>query len=202
MWKLGPFTHDGGGQGCLPPAFLLPKLEGEPIPPPEPHGPSTMHVAAVSFAPRIPACVPHTATGRGANPCGNLGLLRTMEEGRAAFLLPFCCQSSKVSPPRRVSPAAHRPCLPLPCRACPPASRALRSCFPGRPRLRGAPTVHSCARGVRRFPWGTPDSGGSPSVSIHDIACAFVHRNPPNSSLALTHTGGRSPTPTFQSAPG
>ena len=55
MWKLGPFTHDGGGQGCLPPAFLLPKLEGEPTPPREPRGPSTMFAAAL---PRMPACVP------------------------------------------------------------------------------------------------------------------------------------------------
>ena len=31
MWKFGPFTHNGGGQGCLPPAFLLPKLEGAEV---------------------------------------------------------------------------------------------------------------------------------------------------------------------------
>ena len=72
-----------------------------------------------------------------------------MEEGRAAFLLPFCCQSSKVSPSRRLSPTAHRPCMSLPCPASPPASRALRACLPVRPRLRGHLTVLSCARGVR-----------------------------------------------------
>ena len=55
IWKTWPFTHDGGGQGCLPPAFPLPKLGGEPTPPPEPHGPSTMFAAGL---PRIPACVP------------------------------------------------------------------------------------------------------------------------------------------------
>ena len=55
MWKTWRFTHDGGGQDCLPPASLLPKLEGEPTPPREPHGPSVMHAGVL---PRIPACVP------------------------------------------------------------------------------------------------------------------------------------------------
>ena len=128
----------------------------------------------------------HTARGRGANPCGKLGVLRTMEEGRAAFLLLFCCQSSKVSPPRRVSPTAHRSCMPVSCPASPPASRALRACFPVRPRLRGRRSLHSCARGVCRLTCGTRDCAGSPSATTHDIACAFATRDSQNSSLALT----------------
>ena len=57
MWKLGPFTHDGGGQGCLPPAFLLPKLEGEPIPPREPRGPSTMFAVVSDCATELDGIV-------------------------------------------------------------------------------------------------------------------------------------------------
>ena len=144
----------------------------------------------------------HTARAPRANPSGKLVVLRTMEDGRTAFLLPFCCQSSKVSPPRRVSPTAHRPCMPLSCPASPPASRALRACFPVRPRLRVHRTVHSCARPGRHFP-GSPDRhAGSPSATTHDITCAFEMRNSPNSSLALTHTGARPPTPTFRSTRG
>ena len=139
------------------------------------------------------------AEGPGAaNPCGKLGVLRTMEEGRTAFLLPFCCQSSKVSPPRRVSPSAHRPCTRLACRASPPASLTLRACSPVRPRLRVHRTVHSCARPGRQFAGGTQEHGGSPSAIAHEITCTNEMRNSQNSSLGLTHTGGRPPTPTFR----
>ena len=55
MRETWRFTHNGGGQHCPPPAFLLTKLEGEPTPPCEPLGPSTMRAAAV---PHIPACDP------------------------------------------------------------------------------------------------------------------------------------------------
>ena len=143
----------------------------------------------------------HTARAPRANPSGKLVVLRTMEDGRTAFLLPFCCQSSKVSPPRRVSPTAHRPCMPLSCPASPPASRALRACFPVRPRLRVHRTVHSCARPGRHFP-GSPDRhAGSPSATTHDITCAFVMRNSENSSLTLTDTGAQAADLDFHDGP-
>ena len=117
------------------------------------------------------------------------------------FLLPFCCQSSKVSPPRRVSPTGHRPCMPLSCPASPPASRALRACFPLRPRLRVHRTVHSCARPGRHFP-GSPDRhAGSPSATTHDITCAFEMRNSENSSLTLTDTGAQAADLDFHDGP-
>ena len=144
----------------------------------------------------------HTAhphcEGLGGQSMWKLGVLRTMEEGRTAFLLPFCCQSSKVSPPRRVSPSAHRPCTRLACRASPPASLTLRACSPVRPRLRVHRTVHSCARPGRQFAGGTQEHGGSPSAIAHEITCTNEMRNSQNSSLGLTHTGGRPPTPTFR----
>ena len=75
--------------------------------------------------------------GPGGNPCRNLRVLRTNGGGLAALLLPSRRPSSKVSPPRHVSPSAHRPCTRLACRASPPASLTLRACLPVRPRLRG-----------------------------------------------------------------
>jgi len=83
MWKTWRFTHDGGGQDGLPPAFLLPKLEGEPTPPREPDGPSTMHAAVL---PRIPAC------GLGA-PCLPLCDTAADVSSTGALLRPWCVSS-------------------------------------------------------------------------------------------------------------